>query len=355
MLPSYLRWHLSAHPAMTPLDLVKLVFQAHCGCGHLLAEASRVLSYIEQEESRLTPDTNEPMTEPLGNAYCRLNLRRAMAEGIKPLWIARMMQLSEEQTKVCTDRKSAFQELATLETTDVGFSAEELISLGRRLVDDPDWLPSHSESYRQSYAPAYRVISRDMENLLPVLSAIARKLQEKDHVLLCIDGPCGSGKTTMAQQLTYITEAACVPMDDFYTPHPQKTPERLAQPGGNADWERLLSEFLIPWQKDGHGSYRPYLCAEDRFGELIHVPECPLTILEGSYSLLPEIAAFADIRVFLTIDEREQLQRLLAREGAAGLQRFQQRWIPLERAYHAAFSLPDEQCIVVSSHPLTDV
>ena len=355
MLPSYLSWHQSAHPAMTAQDVVKLVFQAHCGCGHLLGDEESVAAYIRKEEASLTPDASEPLTEPLGDHYVRLHMRRAMAEGITPLWIARMMQLSAKPTDDLSDRKSAFNALCQLSETEVGFSQEELLPLARRLVAAPAWLPGHSQAYRDAYAPAYRVISREMERLLPILSAVAAKLRTQQRVLLCLDGPCGSGKTTMAQQLAAITEAACVPMDDFYTPHPLKTPERLAQPGGNADVERLLSEFLLPWREHGSGRYRPYLCAEDRFGEPIEVPARPLTILEGSYSLHPSIAKHADIRVFLTIDEKEQLRRLLIREGAEGLQSFQRRWIPLEKAYHQAFSLPDEQCLIVDAQPLTDV
>lgn len=348
MIPTYLAFHLKAHPVMTAQDIVKLVFQASCGCGHLLAEEASVVAFIESEEHALTPDASEPLTEPLGDRYCRLNLRRAMAEGITPLWIARMMRLSEKPTDEQTNRTSAFEVLNGVQATEVGISQEELREVSQRLLDDPAWLPGHSETYRQAYAPAYRVISRDMERLLPVLAAVARAQEHQPQVLLCIDGPCGSGKSTMARQLVRITDAACISMDDFYTPHPMKTPERLAQPGGNADAERLLSEFLLPWRKAGCGSYRPYLCAEDRFGDPIEVPRRPLTILEGSYSLLPDIAAMADIRVFLTIDGHEQQRRLLAREGAEGFQNFQQKWIPLEKAYHAAFSLPDEQCLVIN-------
>lgn len=355
MLPSYASWHLSAHPAMTAQDLVKLVFQAHCGCGHLLGEEADVNASIENEERSLSPDAREPLTEPLGDLYCRLNLRRAMADGITSLWIARMMRLSSKPTDDLADRKSAFNEICGPLATAVGFDADKLLATARRLMDDPSWLPGHSETYRAAYAPAYRVISREMERLLPILSAVADRLRTRQRVLLCLDGPCGSGKTTLARQLQSITDAACVPMDDFYTPHPQKTPERLAQPGGNADVERLLSEFLLPWLRQSHVSYRPYLCAEDRFGGPIEVPSRPLTILEGSYSLHPSIAERADMKVFLMIDEEEQLRRLLAREGAEGVRNFQQRWIPLEKAYHVAFSLPSEDCLVIPCQLRTDV
>lgn len=347
MVPSYVNWHRNARPLMEAQDVVKLVFQACAGCGHLLGDENHVTACIEQEELGLSPDSAEPLTEPLGDQYCRLNLRRAIAEGIKPVWIARMMRLSAKPTDPLADRESAFNAIAMLDETEVGFSRDELVGIAQRLTEDPHWLPGHTQTYRDAYAPAYRVISREWERLLLILSAVAAKLATQQRVLLCLDGPCGSGKTTMARQLAAITDAACVPMDDFYTPHAQKTPERLSQPGGNADIERLLSEFLLPWREQGHGSYRPYLCAADCFGDPVTVPASALTILEGSYSLHPAIARFADLSVFLTISEQEQLRRLLAREGEDGLAAFQQRWIPLEKAYHAAFSLPDGQCLVV--------
>jgi len=52
--------------------------------------------------------------------------------------------------------------------------------------------------------------------------------------------------------------------------------------------------------------------------------------------------------VFLSIDRQEQLQRLARRDGTEMLKMFETRWIPLEEAYHQAFQLPDEHCIVVN-------
>ena len=62
-----------------------------------------------------------------------------------------------------------------------------------------------------------------------------------------LDGPCASGKTTLAAFLEHaIPNLYIVHMDDYYIPMAQKTPERLSVPGGNADTERLLEEVLLP-------------------------------------------------------------------------------------------------------------
>lgn len=340
----YIAWHQTKYPEMTAQDLVKLIFQAYCGCGHLLASEPYVVDRILQEEAALQPDTQEPLTEPLGETYCRLNLRPAMAAGISAPWIVRLMAVSVQPTDVQKDRCLAYETLRQLKETEVGFSQVELEPFARQLLS-PDWLPGHSERYRAAYAPAYRVISCEEARLLPVLVATGTALMRQPRVLMCLDGPCGSGKSTLARRLAKLMDAAVIPMDDFYTPHSQKTPERLAQPGGNADIERLLEEVVLPWSLHKSIAYRPYLCSEDVFGAQVRVPDQPLTILEGSYSLYPSLAKYADVRVFLTIDPELQHQRLLAREGEKGWMRFAQQWIPLEQAYYQAFSLPDETCL----------
>lgn len=338
MIDAYLAEHLARYPRMTAQDAVKLLFQARCGCGHLLADEDAVAERAAREMSPLPPDPSQPLLEPIGDAYARLNLRRARADGLTPRQIARAMLLSEALSGIKTDRTSVLEDVLRIQREEVPFDVEELRTLARRLIDDPAWLPSHSEPYRQAYAPAYRVVSRSLANALTVVISMNRL---PTPALVCIDGPCASGKTTLAKQLVRLTDAACVPMDDFYLPHAQKTPERLALPGGNADIARLNTEVLRPWRARKPIHYRPYLCGEDAFGPPVAVPDRPLLLLEGSYSLHPAVSVHAGLEVFLTVDPAVQRERLLTREGPAGLDAFLTRWIPLEAAYHRAFALPE--------------
>lgn len=193
--------------------------------------------------------------------------------------------------------------------------------------------------------------------LQPILSRLdaLSATQDAHRRLLVIDGPCGSGKTTLATQLTDFLNtcapdtAALLHMDDFFLPHALKTPERLAIPGGNVDLERLCTEVLMPFATQQPIAYRRYLCHEDAFSPVISVPDSPWLILEGSYSLLPEIRQHASLCVFLTVSSACQQERLLQRVGAERLEVFNRRWIPLENAYFKAYHLPDSDCLMLFS------
>lgn len=183
--------------------------------------------------------------------------------------------------------------------------------------------------------------------LLPVLEKLADMRNER--ILITIDGPCGSGKSTLAMELAEVIGADVVHMDDFVIPHAQKTEERLALPGGNADVERLMTEVLQPWIAAGRAMYRPYLCHADALGNAAEVGGRML-ILEGSYANLPPIRELAALRLFVHVSPQEQQERLLTRVGADRLPAFNERWIPLENAYFAAFGLPDAGCVPVDAH-----
>lgn len=338
-----IEWHREHYPVLKPIDIVKLIFQSLRGCGHLLADEQTVARRIEAECAVLSPSDAEPLTESIGRRYVRLNLRKAMHEGIPSAWIARMMLLSceEDAPGAVTDVIDAVRCLAEQEE-----NGSELLSAVQPLVDNNAWLPSHSAEYHAAYAPAYRVIDRRFAPLLPLLAA-AHRIQ-KPRCLIAIDGRCASGKSTLAALLARVLDAPVVHMDDFYTPHAQKTPERLALPGGNADIERYCAEFLQPYLTNGTAAYRPYSCHLDKMMDPVVVPDSRYVVIEGSYCLHPDTGRPYDVSAFLSIPYDLQCSRILNRDGEYMLSRFRNEWIPLEEAYFSAFNLPDDQCIVLA-------
>jgi uridine kinase len=213
---------------------------------------------------------------------------------------------------------------------------------------DEQWLPSHSAAYREAYHPAYRVVSTDWIPCMKAIQRIAEKEADADRLLITLDGPCASGKTTLAQKLAKVFRGEVAHTDDFVIPHALKTPERLAIPGGNCDAERLAKEVVIPFKYGMPVRYRRYSCMKDALLPEEALPDTRVLILEGSYCNLPAIRKYADIRLFLDTPREIREARLMSRESAASMRQFRERWIPLENAYFEAYHLPDDGQILIS-------
>ena len=168
-------------------------------------------------------------------------------------------------------------------------------------------------------------------------------------VLVAIDGPCAAGKTGFARALAQQIGAAVVHADDFFLPPALRTPARLAVPGGNLHYERLLAQVLLPLRQTGRACFQPYDCHADALRPAI-VLECPRVVLvEGSYTCQPALWDQYDLHFFLTLDAAEQRKRITARNGMEA-HRFFEEWIPLENAYFAACD-PAARCEWQSAWP----
>ena len=187
----------------------------------------------------------------------------------------------------------------------------------------------------------------DRETEAKISSLIdTERLKSVDHPLITVDGPCASGKSTLAGKMAVLLGASVIHTDDFVIPHAQKTPERLSVPGGNCDVDRLVREVVEPWKRGMPVLYRRYDCRSDCLLETERLPDCDVLILEGSYCNLPAIRRYADIRIFLNTPWEIREKRLAERESEESLRRFYDRWIPLENAYFDAYGLPDDSCII---------
>ena len=169
-------------------------------------------------------------------------------------------------------------------------------------------------------------------------SDIYQKLKEisakgSRPAILAIDGRCASGKSTLAAQLAEEWDANLFHMDDFFLQPHQRTAERLAEPGGNVDHERFLTEVLRPLHAGEPVSYRRFDCRTFTFDPGKIVEPKPIAIVEGSYACHPELRELYDLRIFLDIDPQTQMERITRRNGPEAAERFRTVWIPLEETY----------------------
>lgn len=179
-------------------------------------------------------------------------------------------------------------------------------------------------------------------NVAEVEERIQELLADKEFVIVAIDGRCAAGKTTLAAKLKEKLSCNVIHGDEFFLRPHQRTAERLSEPGGNVDYERLLEEVMLPLKANRDFTYRPYDCKTQSLKVPVKVKAKKVTIIEGSYSCHPKLWEFYDLRIFLTIDERTQRKRIENR-NKENAKMFFEKWIPLEETYFKAFAV-EERC-----------
>ena len=177
-------------------------------------------------------------------------------------------------------------------------------------------------------------------------SAIADRLARQSAVLVALDGRCGSGKTTLAEQLAErFPQSITVHTDDFYLPPSRRVTGWEKIPCANMDIQRLRDEVVAPARAGQAFSYQAYSCREDAYLPPRPLGSAPLVIVEGSYSHHPSLAPYYDIRIFVTCSPDEQARRSAKREEAVF--DFVEQWIPLEEGYFANYGIEENAEILV--------
>ena len=174
-------------------------------------------------------------------------------------------------------------------------------------------------------------------------SLLLRRIQDvaskRGSAIIAIDGRCGSGKTTLAEQLKKDLNCNVFHMDDFFLRPEQQTPARLSCPGENIDHERFLSEILLPLQDLQPFSYQPYRCKEFKLGTPVQVSVNQINVIEGAYACHSALWRYYDLRIFLSVTPEEQMQRINRRNRPKTAARFFEQWIPLEESYFKSFNI----------------
>lgn len=323
-----IRSHALRYPAMRPIDAIKLVWQSEYGAGHLVSDLETAKKRLDDEISSLCGTSLSPAVEEIGGGYVRLDLNSL---DIPAECLVRMFAMPPERQGDEASFKERLALLRMLASEGIfAFDAEEL----EEAIAIFKPIPSHSAEYRELYRPAYRVIDRRFVALLPVIRDVAAR---SGRVSIAIDGRAAAGKSTAGSLLSRALGSPLFHADDYFLPPALRTPERLAEPGGNIDYARLKSEIVDRLGTDIE--YTPYDCSVQSLGSTCRAHASPINILEGSYSQHPEFGDAWDVRIFCTLPAEIQQKRILARNGEGMLKRFVNEWIPMEEAYFAAFNI----------------
>lgn len=157
-LERILREHAERYPKMQPTDAVKLIYQNEFGGGHLIRNEQACMAYLRREYTEIAKDAAIPLYEDIGNGIVRVNLA-AVPEN-------RLEQLGNDFIRSAAERKgnldSFLRKLAVLKKlTGQGIFPFRLDELNTYLADyEKAGYPavSHSQTYRDEYQPAYRIV-----------------------------------------------------------------------------------------------------------------------------------------------------------------------------------------------------
>ncbi len=146
--------------------------------------------------------------------------------------------------------------------------------------------------------------------------------------LVCVDGPAGSGKTTLAAALAgSLGGAPVVHMDDLYEGWEQELGPPLAA--------RVEAWLLVGWQSGLPGMHPRFDWVSGHYAEWVTVPADPIVILEGCASGSARIRDRASLVVWVQAPAGLRLRRGLERDGPELEGRWRD-WQSHEAAHFAA-------------------
>ncbi|MGI6071627.1 MAG: hypothetical protein ACOX75_01245 [Lachnospiraceae bacterium] len=349
-LEGYIIDQMKKHPSAEPQDIVKQCYQAAFGVEHLLSDFSRAEKCFEEEWERTQAADVEP-AEKISRDIYRINLASWKYKKLPKEWLFSMFTMSASARE---DDKELFEKYLE--------AVENLINQGKVRIERTAWEDyiirykascmepvRHSDGYRRAETPAYRIVRKDYARLLPILEITARELAKKETCIIVIDGRAASGKTTLARHLQEVLKAGVVHMDDFFLPLNLRTKERLSVPGGNIHYERFAEEIVPNLRKKESFSYKIFDCAKMDYSGARTIEAEEIRIVEGSYSCHPELDDYGDVRVFCDISPKEQLRRIIERGGRVKAVEFEEKWIPLEEEYFAAYGIQGKADVEIGS------
>ncbi len=162
-LETILKTHAKRYPLMQPADAVKLIYQNEFGGGHLIRDEESCLGYLRREYAGVQKDAILPLYEPIGNGLVRVNLGALTPEELEQLG-QRFLRSAVRHTG-SADRFLDKLELLRRLTREgqFGFDAPQLERYLEDYAKAGYPMVSHSEIYRQSYKPAYRIVLAQLD------------------------------------------------------------------------------------------------------------------------------------------------------------------------------------------------
>ena len=370
--------HCKTYPMLQIQDVFKFLYQSAFGCEHMISSMEDAIEGIGREYERCCAGKKLPAPPhiiPLDGNYSRVSLSylqnripdSTFANGIPDFSLKNGISASAFSAGLSAATLGKLFFYSAKKEPDGMSTLLKKIEIARELANagilpfskeefhekitewEANGYPAvhHSEAFRESYHPAYRVIANEYIPLLPFLAGLEKRLTG-DRLVVAIDGNSASGKTTLCTLLEKLYDCTVFHMDDFFLQAHQRTPERMTEVGGNLDRERFISEVLQPLQQGTKVTYRKFNCSTMSLGEFETVFPKRLVILEGVYSMHPAFSKYIDYSLFLDLAPKLQRERILRRNSHELADKFFNLWIPMEDRYFKEMNVMERCDIRIS-------
>lgn len=149
-------------------------------------------------------------------------------------------------------------------------------------------------------AMAHRATTKSRQPLPTVTAA-----PQAHPTFVCIDGPAGSGKTTLAMALAGNLGAQTIHMDDLYA----------GWAGIEEGAQLLVDQVLEPLSRGVAGRYRRFDWNINEYAEEHLVPKAEWLVVEGCASATKLVDKFEPFIIWVEADDSLRLERGLNRDG----------------------------------------
>lgn len=154
--------------------------------------------------------------------------------------------------------------------------------------------------------------------------AIAKPALLGNCHLILIDGPAGSGKTTLAALLQSELNAEVVHMDDIYEGWNNSLTPHIVS--------KLMTEVLSPIKSGLTASYQKFNWYTNELDQLVEISPNVL-IIEGVGAASTPIRNLANLVIWIEVESELGLKRVLERDGV-GIESQMIKWQKMEQNWH---------------------